>query len=329
MQFFLCLFQRERYHPQGWLPSLLLFVLFGVSFNNIHAQDQEQLKAEIHKIRHFDLNIDPQKSPAQVIGIIMRDSIWIMGFGTLEDTPADSLQQLSFEIGPLSQLLTAAYLIHLNEQGQIDLDSCMTQTNNPCTTFNQRMNHLGRDGFAYSPKNYEWIEEQLSLQMNKSFDSLLLSYLQNVLALNNTLAVNEESSLFPGFNRVSRPVKPAADTSTVPGIRLQSTIGDLIQFCRFQLGQIKHPAFPDIGALQEAVAQIPYRKRMFMANGWHRIQPRKKAAVYLHTGATEGHRAYICFCPEYQTAVISFSNSPYGLDGLEISILEMLHKALD
>lgn len=106
------------------LPITILLALF---FSlNCFAQDKEQLKEEIAKVIHFDTDINHDKIPGYVIGIIVGDSMYTYGYGQkskeLEEAPDENSL---FEIGSVTKLFTASLAGILADEGLLDHDESL------------------------------------------------------------------------------------------------------------------------------------------------------------------------------------------------------------
>jgi CubicO group peptidase (beta-lactamase class C family) len=79
------------------------------------------------------------------------------------------------------------------------------------------------------------------------------------------------------------------------------------------------------GLLHQARHPSGIHRNTWAAMGWHVLRHRKRPDIVTHTGSTAGHRATIAFVKETKTGVVILSNSPFGHNGLEFSILRMLN----
>ncbi len=89
---------------------------------------REDLQKEIDKIIFHDTEINFDKIPGFVIGIIYQDSVFVYPFGS---TTRDSLKapdrKTIFEIGGLSKVFTASLVNLLVEEGTMHYDSSLNQ----------------------------------------------------------------------------------------------------------------------------------------------------------------------------------------------------------
>jgi len=97
---------------------ILLLIILGAS--SVFAQDRAQLKEEIAKVVHFDTEINHDKIPGYVIGIIVGDSVFTYGYGqTAKDLPESPNENSLFEIGSVTKLFTASLAGLLADEGLI------------------------------------------------------------------------------------------------------------------------------------------------------------------------------------------------------------------
>lgn len=103
--------------------SLILLLFISIStITNLEAQ-RDKVKKQIDKILRFDLNIDYQTTPAFVIGLIDKDSIYTYTYGDsifIEKYPQD--QHSIYEIGSITKAFTASLVSLLSDEGKISLN---------------------------------------------------------------------------------------------------------------------------------------------------------------------------------------------------------------
>ncbi|MFK8103663.1 MAG: serine hydrolase domain-containing protein [Saprospiraceae bacterium] len=92
------------------------------------AQLGQNLKEEIQKIIYHDTDISFDRTPGYVIGVIIGDSSYVFGYGSVSK---DSVQlpdeHTIFELGSLTKVFTAAIIQRLVEQGKMQYDTSFNQ----------------------------------------------------------------------------------------------------------------------------------------------------------------------------------------------------------
>lgn len=67
-------------------------------------------------------------------------------------------------------------------------------------------------------------------------------------------------------------------------------------------------------------------KGLKAAHAWLMRKPSKKfGSIYFHNGQTNGHQVTIAYAPQTRTAIVVFANSTHSLNGLGMTILQMLN----
>ena len=123
------------------------------------------------------------------------------------------------------------------------------------------------------------------------------------------------------YDRAGLATEARIYESFVPALGMKSCAADLLEFTKNNMaegspfGTIHLPRHPS-----------GIQKNTWAAMGWHVLRHRKRPDIVTHTGSTAGHRATIAFVKETKTGVVILSNSPFGHNGLEFSILRMLNK---
>lgn len=100
--------------------------LLGVIFflGAASGQVRSHFEREIGKIIAFDAEIDFERTPGLVVGLVWGDSSFLFPYGvaSLEDSSAIN-GELGFELGEFTQVFTAALVMKLAEKGLVDLDA--------------------------------------------------------------------------------------------------------------------------------------------------------------------------------------------------------------
>lgn len=113
---------------QSSLVTIILSLLILVPFNASQAQVKDKMEKELNKIIYFDADIDFEKVPGMVIGIIQGDSTYIYSYGSLsmaEDIiPRDNS---IFELGGITKVYTASLVELLVEEGLMDYEKSLNE----------------------------------------------------------------------------------------------------------------------------------------------------------------------------------------------------------
>lgn len=105
--------------------TLLLVIFFpGLA----QGQVRDHFEREIGKIIAFDAEIDFERTPGLVVGLVWEDSSFLFPYGvaSLEDSSLIS-GDLGFELGELTQVFTAALVVKLSKKGIVDLDAPVSE----------------------------------------------------------------------------------------------------------------------------------------------------------------------------------------------------------
>ncbi|MEO1518652.1 MAG: serine hydrolase domain-containing protein [Bacteroidota bacterium] len=90
------------------------------------AQDRQQLQKEIEKIIYYDTNIQLEKNPGYVIGVIIGDSTYVYSYGSVtKDSVQLPDEHTLFEIGGMTKVFTAALVDQLVGEGLLQYDSTL------------------------------------------------------------------------------------------------------------------------------------------------------------------------------------------------------------
>ena len=99
---------------QPILTAIILSLFILVPFNASHAQGKDKMEKELNKIIAFDAEIDFNKVPGMVIGIIQGDSTYIYGYGSLsKDKDVIPRNNSIFELGGITKVFTASLVLSL------------------------------------------------------------------------------------------------------------------------------------------------------------------------------------------------------------------------
>ncbi len=335
-----------------------------------YGQDSLQLRQQIDKLVRFEAEIDVEKTPGFIIGIIDGDYTFILPYGTLlKDSLLPPDEHTFFEIGDLTQVFTASILCQLANEGKLDFnksvntylpDSLKNQSAENVTVMDFLTHRTGLprlpfgigqhardDGQLFS--NYPlpylsdyFLDFDFSSKKDRKYSYSPTAYAMldfifyQILSRGKMLDEYIKLKIFEpndmpesywgvgpaptvGYDKAGHPAEPRVFKSFLPALGMKSTLHDLLNFLKANLN--------DNIFTQAHQPQIPtgIHKNTWAAMGWHVICHRKRPNIITHTGTSAGHRSAIAFVKETKTGVVILSNSPFGLNGLEFSILRMLN----
>ncbi len=117
-------------------------VLFGLLIVSIGFSQVDELKKEIEKIILHDTEIELEKTPGFVIGVIDQDSTFFLDFGTAEKSMSRRLDKHSiFEIGSCTKVFTAALVDVLIQNGLLQQNTKVNDLIDP-NFINPRLSDL-------------------------------------------------------------------------------------------------------------------------------------------------------------------------------------------
>ncbi|MDH3649248.1 MAG: beta-lactamase family protein [Saprospiraceae bacterium] len=179
------------------------------------------------------------------------------------------------------------------------------------------------DSYSYSHLNYALIQHAITDRTKKNLEDLFQQYIFIPLEMYNT-------SLYPtepvtaGYDRAGRKTKVWNLQRFAGSEGLKSTAGDLTRFVCAMLTE-DHPISTIFGSSIEDQVKVPDTKKTFVTAAWHLFQNKKYPDIYLHSGKTAGHGAFIGFVRETHTAVILLTNSVVAMDGFGVLVLRMIN----
>ncbi len=183
-----------------------------------------------------------------------------------------------------------------------------------------------KDRFNYSHVNYALLELILERNSGMSFHDLMTTQIFNPLNMSNSfIDFYEDKNITPGYNRAMRKVKPWSFSSFAGSEGIKSTVEDLSQFVRVNLGLNYPTLYSSIDNQLKITEKTNYNNKIMMASGWHVVDQGKRYNIYTHTGKTSGHTAFLAFVRETKTGVIILTNSAWGVEDLGFLILRMVN----
>jgi len=102
---------------------LLCFIAFHAT---TFAQTRSNLEEEIGKILYYDVQVNYDKTPGFVVGLIVGDSSFIFNYGSLSrDSMVPPDKHTLFELGGLTKIFTATLVERLVEEEKMSYDSSL------------------------------------------------------------------------------------------------------------------------------------------------------------------------------------------------------------
>ena len=182
--------------------------------------------------------------------------------------------------------------------------------------------------FVYSHVNYGLLELIIENVTSVDYEEALNTYLLNPLDLTNTFVQkteHNESKITFGFDRAGRQTKNWDFASFAASEGIKSNLTDLVKFARVHLGNANSDLTEILSINHDPEVKTHYNDRIYAGKGWHIFDQKKNFNIITHSGKTYGHRAYISFIKETETAVIILSNSSVGTEDLGLLILRMIN----
>ena len=189
------------------------------------------------------------------------------------------------------------------------------------------------EDYTYSHLNYALLERGLEYSQKQSFETLLKNEILNPIGLSDTrieLSEEQQQRLATGYNTGGQATQPWTFQSFKASEGLKSTAKDLLKFAAVHTSNKEQNLSKAFEQTTLGRKKTGHSKRVEMARGWHIIKTNKKYYdMVAHTGNTNGHRAYLAFVKETDTAVVILSNSEHGLHNLGYLILQMTNNNWD
>jgi len=185
-----------------------------------------------------------------------------------------------------------------------------------------------KDNYSYSHLNYALVEIAIESGQNSSFEKLLTDKILTPIELHDTrieLSKDQKKRLATGYTTSGQSTVPWTFQSFKASEGLKSTAQDLIKFAEAHIGESNSDLTKAFYATHEGRKKTSRSKKVAAARGWHVISPKKYHDIVIHTGNTNGHRSYLAFVKESETAVVILTNSEHNLYNLGYYILRMLN----
>ncbi len=182
--------------------------------------------------------------------------------------------------------------------------------------------------YFYSSINFALLEIAIEQCTGKSFEDILNQKLFAPLGMNNSFIHPYQSNskqATTGFSISGNPVPALKFQSFAASNGIKSTMEDLIKFVQVNLEEGDSMIGTYLDNTHQPMQATKINKETKVAKGWHVLDLKKYYNVILHSGSTNGHRAFIGFVKESKTGVVVLCNSEHREDGLGFLILRMLN----
>jgi len=182
--------------------------------------------------------------------------------------------------------------------------------------------------YTYSHFDYgilqSFIEQKFMSEYNIILNDYILSPLKFVDTKFTLLPINE-AEFVQGHSPFGK-IMPANNYNAFDGsIGLKSSMRDLLQLTRYNLGVENDHFLTDYEILQKPIVATKITKNAYMGLGWHIIKKKRYFNVCAHVGVTKGHSSIIAFVKETQTGVVILSSSSKKYNNLAFLVLRMLN----
>lgn len=181
--------------------------------------------------------------------------------------------------------------------------------------------------FEYSHTNYallEWVVTELT---GKSLQDAMNEILFAPMGMGNSFVdypEQKENYLAPGYDRAQKICAPWTFSSFKSSEGGKSTAEDLILFLQanMDLSTSGLDSIFDKNFNSETVSG--FNDQLLITMGWQNIKM-NHFNIFMHTGQTSGHNAFLAMVRETKTGVVILSNSSVGTEDLGIQILRMIN----
>jgi serine-type D-Ala-D-Ala carboxypeptidase/endopeptidase len=173
--------------------------------------------------------------------------------------------------------------------------------------------------YEYSNLGGGLLGHVLARRAGMSYEDLVRTRICEPLHMENTritLTTDMKSRMATGYDAALDAV-PLWDLNTLAGAGgLRSTADDLLTFLAANLGFVKSPLAPAMGAML-SVRKPTGVPNLDIALGWH-ISTGDSREIIWHNGGTGGFRTFMAFDPKARIGVVALSNAetPAGVDDI-------------
>jgi len=185
-----------------------------------------------------------------------------------------------------------------------------------------------KKSYQYSNVSYALLQQAIENVSEQNYEILLNEKILAPIGMSHTavnLSEEQHSALAGGYTLIGKATDAWDYQSFEASSGLKSSTKDLLAFLNVQLGQSEMALAKSFEAMHEELYKTDIDDRTYIAKGWHTIKQRKYFDVLAHSGSTSGHRMFMGFVKETNTAVVVLSNSENGTNGLGYLVLKMLN----
>jgi CubicO group peptidase (beta-lactamase class C family) len=177
-----------------------------------------------------------------------------------------------------------------------------------------------RSKYIYSHTNYAILEHIIENATGMALEDAFQYYLASSLDLYQThfdVGENKSELIAPGYDRAMKRTDPWVFNSFKASEGIKISLMDALKMLKYQMGQYN--------SLDQKMLNPGIHSELKIIDGWHLKKINKKNYVFVHTGQTSGHSAFMGMVPMTNTAVVILSNSKYGTEDLGMQILRMIN----
>lgn len=199
-------------------------------------------------------------------------------------------------------------------------------TNTDLLTFYRDYIPDGRT-FEYSHTNYALLEVVVEKITGVKYHDLLNDKILKPLKMDRTFTDFPEEKiglLTPGYDRAQKKVNPWTFTSFKASEAVKISPNDMITFLKAHMASSGTYLDTILGKNLNIVAMPGLNEALSVSMGWHNFS-KKNLNIYMHTGNTTGHNAFVAMVKDTKTGVIIFSNSSVGTQDLGLQILRLIN----
>ncbi len=192
----------------------------------------------------------------------------------------------------------------------------------------RKRRNKNKDNYSYSHLNYALAEIAIESSQKVSYEKLLTNKILVPINMTDTrveLSEDQKKRFAIGYTTSGKSTPPWTFQSFQASEGLKSTAKDLIKYAEAHMGERNSRLTKAFYSTHEGRKATSRNKKVESARGWHVISPKNYYDIILHTGNTNGHRSYLAFVKESETAVVILANSEHNLYNLGYYILRMLN----
>ena len=182
--------------------------------------------------------------------------------------------------------------------------------------------------YFYSSINFALLEIAIEKSTGRAYEDLLQEKILTPLKMDDSFVHSSQKpdkTPSPGFSISGNLVPVLKFQSFAASEGVKSSMNDLVKFVMANMDENSFELSTAFKNIHQPMGDIKLNKETKIAKGWHVLKPKKYYDVILHSGSTNGHRAFIGFVKETNTGVIVLANSEHREDGLGFLILRMLN----